>query len=324
MRPPSFFGNQALRDEVAERRRQAAAHRLLVRDFESADDAFDGLRGVDGVQRREDEVAGLRGGQRNLNRFAVAHFADENDFGRLSESGAQRQRERRRVGVQLALMHGALLVRMQELDRILDGEDVLGARLVDQVDDGSQRGRFAGPRWTGDEHDAVLELGAVGDGGRQAELGDRRNARRNHAHDNRKSPALAEDVDAETASFRQHIRQIGGAAVFQRPQHYLVVPDQVVGNARGVFISQRRQPVDLDLDELAVAFYLRRPSRREDQVADAAANVKHRLDDGIGGHGAGFRRAEQRRVQFCNCKRARNVHRSPLAYLIRRAVGQLA
>src|ERR1041385_5495118 len=48
---------------------------------------------------------------------------------------AERSGERRDVAVQLALMHRALLVLVQELDRILDCQDVLGARLVDHVDD---------------------------------------------------------------------------------------------------------------------------------------------------------------------------------------------
>ena len=90
MRPPSLLRNQALRDEIAERRRQPAAHRLLIGHLEGADDALDGLRGIDGVQRREHEVAGFGGGQRDLDRFAVAHFADQDDLRRLAQRGAQR------------------------------------------------------------------------------------------------------------------------------------------------------------------------------------------------------------------------------------------
>ena len=52
---------------------------------------------------------------------------------------ANGQGEARRVGVQLPLVDRPLLVRVEELDRILDGEDVLGTRLVDQVDDGGKR-----------------------------------------------------------------------------------------------------------------------------------------------------------------------------------------
>ena len=89
-------------------------------------------------------------------------------FGAWRSAARSAARERRRVAVQLALVHRALLVQVQELDRILDGEDVLGARLVDQVDDRGQRRRLAGSGRSGDEHDAVLERGDVGDRRRQA------------------------------------------------------------------------------------------------------------------------------------------------------------
>ena len=79
------------------------------------------------MQRREHEVAGFRGGQRDFDRLAIAHFADQNHLRRLAQRRAQREREGRRVGVQLALVDRALLVLVQELDRVLDGEDVIGA-----------------------------------------------------------------------------------------------------------------------------------------------------------------------------------------------------
>ena len=74
-------------------------------------------------------MAGLGGFQRDLNGFAVAHFAHQNHFGRLAQGGAQRQGEARRVAVQLALVNRALLVVVQKLDGIFDGEDVVGLLL---------------------------------------------------------------------------------------------------------------------------------------------------------------------------------------------------
>ena len=101
---------------------------MLIARVEGADDALDGLGGVDGVERREHQMAGFRRGQRDFDRLAVAHLADQNHLRRLTQRRPQRERERRRIGVQLALVHRALLVRVQELDRILDGQDVIGAR----------------------------------------------------------------------------------------------------------------------------------------------------------------------------------------------------
>jgi hypothetical protein len=54
------------------------------------------------------------------------------------------------VRTDLTLMNEALLVWMDELDRILDGDDVQAARVVDQIDDRRQRGRFSGAGRPGD------------------------------------------------------------------------------------------------------------------------------------------------------------------------------
>ena len=121
------------------------------------------------MERREHEVAGFRGGQRDFDRLAIAHFADEDDLRRLAQRRPQCQGEGRRIGVQLALVHRALLVVVQELDRILDGQDVIGAFGVDQIDDRRKRRGLARPGRTGHEHDAVLQRRAVGDRRRQAE-----------------------------------------------------------------------------------------------------------------------------------------------------------
>jgi len=84
-------------------------------------------------------------------------------FGGLTQRSPQRRRERRRIAVQLALVDRGLLVLMQKLNRIFNREDMFGARLVDQVDDGRQRRRLPRSGRTGHEHDAVLERRGVGE-----------------------------------------------------------------------------------------------------------------------------------------------------------------
>ena len=59
--------------------------------------------------------------------FEVAHFADEDDVGIFAQRGAQRVGEALRVAVHLALVDQAVLVRVQVLDRIFDGQDVARA-----------------------------------------------------------------------------------------------------------------------------------------------------------------------------------------------------
>ena len=103
------------------------ANLLLLVRREHRDDAVDGLRRVEGVQRREHQVAGLGGVHRGFDRFHVAHFADQDDVRVLAQGAAQRVGERSRVDADLALVDDALVVAVQVFDRVLDGDDVRGA-----------------------------------------------------------------------------------------------------------------------------------------------------------------------------------------------------
>ena len=103
----------------------------LLGGREHVDHTVDRLRRALRVQRREHEVPGLGGGQRSRDRLEVAHFADEDDVGIFAQGRAKRLGERRRVRAELALVHDARPVPVQELDRILDREDVLVPSLVD-------------------------------------------------------------------------------------------------------------------------------------------------------------------------------------------------
>jgi hypothetical protein len=113
------------------------------------------------VQGGEHEVARLGGFERDLYRLAVAHLADEDDLRGLAQGGAQGAREVGRVRAELALVNRRVLVDVEELYRVLDGDDVVILRLVDQVDDGRQRGALAGAGRPRHEDDAVLQLGDV-------------------------------------------------------------------------------------------------------------------------------------------------------------------
>ena len=124
---PDGARQEALAEDALEHERQLRADlRLLVRG-EDVDDAVHRLDGAVRVERREREVARLGDAERALDRLEVAHLADEHDVRVLAEDGPERVRERVRVGVQLALVHDAALVRVEELDRILDRDDVLRA-----------------------------------------------------------------------------------------------------------------------------------------------------------------------------------------------------
>ena len=68
------------------------------------DDAGDRLGRVEGVQRAHDEMAGLGGEDRGLDRLEVAHLADEDDVGVLAQRAAERVGEAARVVADLALV----------------------------------------------------------------------------------------------------------------------------------------------------------------------------------------------------------------------------
>ncbi len=127
---------------------------LLVR--EELDHASDRLRRIEGVQRREDEVAGLRSLKRDLCRVRIAQLADEDDVGVLPQHAAERLREALRVEADLSLVDDAAAIAMEDLDGIFDGDDVLPASTVDLVDHRCKRRRLPGSGRAGDEHEPAL------------------------------------------------------------------------------------------------------------------------------------------------------------------------
>ena len=77
------------------------------------------------MQRSENKVAGGRGGERQLDGFQVAHFADQNDVGVFAQGASQRRRKRARVHSDFAVVHQTILAAMHKLDRVFDGNDVI-------------------------------------------------------------------------------------------------------------------------------------------------------------------------------------------------------
>ena len=137
------------------------ANLILLLGREDVDDAVDRLRRALGVQRREDEVAGLGGGQGSADRLEISHLADEDHVRILAQRGAQAFGERGRVGADLALVDDAGAVPVQKLDWILDREDVLVPRPVDVVEQRRERGRLTRTGRPGDEDEAARLVGEL-------------------------------------------------------------------------------------------------------------------------------------------------------------------
>ena len=88
-------------------------------------------------------MTGLRSFKRDLRSFEVSHLADQNHFGRLAQRRAQSGRKVLRVVSDFALIDRRVLVRVEILDRIFDGDDVVILLLVDDVDDRRLSGTLA-------------------------------------------------------------------------------------------------------------------------------------------------------------------------------------
>ena len=176
--------------------------RLLLRR-EELDHAPDRLGGVERVQRREDEMARLRGLQRDLSRLGVAELADQDDVGVLPEHAPERLPEALGVEADLALVDDALLVVVEHLDRILDGHDVLAARAVDLVEHRRERRGLPRAGRTRDEDEPALLGREPADAGRKVKLVESRNPVRDHAKSEGDRPALPEPVRRGSAEARR-------------------------------------------------------------------------------------------------------------------------
>src|SRR4029077_20899881 len=100
-------------------------------------------------------MACFRGFEGNLDRFTIAHFADQNYFWRLPQGGTQGQGEGRRVGVEFALMNGGLFVIVTKLNRVLDTEDMNRSLDIGAIDNRRQGRRLSRAGRSSDQNDAI-------------------------------------------------------------------------------------------------------------------------------------------------------------------------
>src|SRR3984885_10014940 len=131
------------------------------------------------MQCAEYEVTRLGGGEREPDRFQIAHFADEDDIRVFAQRRAQRFGETQGVAMNLALVHQATLRLVHELDRILDRDDVVGAVVITVIHHAGERGGLAGARRARDEHEAAREHAQVAENLRCTQVIERENDRGN-------------------------------------------------------------------------------------------------------------------------------------------------
>ncbi len=145
---------QELSDDATERGREHGADLGLLVRRENVDDPVDGFAGVVGVERAENEQASFGSGEGERDRLEVAHFADEDDVGVLAEGGAEAGGEGGRLDRDLALGDDRLLVAVDELDGLLDGDDVAAEIRIDVVEQRRERRGFSRASRASDEDEA--------------------------------------------------------------------------------------------------------------------------------------------------------------------------
>src|SRR5258707_4405020 len=117
--------------------------------------------------------------------------------------------------MQLSLMDGTILVLVQELNRVFDGNDVIELCLVNEIDHSGQRRTLATSGRAGYQHNPILQFDNIAQLLGQIKVLKARRARRNHAHDNRVSPSLLENIDTKPAQSGDPEGKIGRAVCLQ-------------------------------------------------------------------------------------------------------------
>ena len=184
------------------------AHLGLLIGGEDVDETVDGFAGVVGVEGAEDEEAGFCGGQRELDGFEVAHFADEDDVGVFAEGGFEADGEAFRVFGDFALGDGGAFVGVNELDGFLDGDDVPRVVGVNEIDECGEGGGFTGSGGTGDEHDPAAKFAELFHNGRDAELFEGQDFSGNDTEDAAESEGLLEEVATEAGCRVHFVREV--------------------------------------------------------------------------------------------------------------------
>jgi len=135
----ALFLAQGLRDYAFQTFRQAATDLGLFVGGELIDQTVHRHVRAVGVQRAENQMARLGGFESNTNGLDVAHFADQYNIRVFAQGGPQRALEAIGVRMNFALVDETFLVGVHELDRVFDGDDMVGAFFVDEIDERRKR-----------------------------------------------------------------------------------------------------------------------------------------------------------------------------------------
>ena len=262
--------------------------------WEEVEHPVDRLGRVDGVDRREHEVAGLGRRESRVDGLLVAHLADQDHVRILAQDASQGPVEGLRVGADLTLVDDRALVPVEELDRVLDRHDVARPGLVDLVDDRRERRRLAGAGRPRQQDDAPLLVGQLADHRREREVLDRPDRLGDRPRDDRHDAALAEGVDPKPTDTVDLVGEVDFRLVVELGEAALVVENRVerglglrdaehlpaahvdVGVAERAELAVdpgERRSADFDVEVRSFAGY---------QLAECLVDVEHVAPIGVG------------------------------------------
>src|SRR5882724_1238734 len=91
-----------------------------------------------------------------LHRLSVPDFADQDHFGRLTQSGAKAFGEIWEILSHFTMSYRGAGVRMHKFDWVFQGENMNIGCLIQLVDHGGERSAFSAAGSAGDENDTVF------------------------------------------------------------------------------------------------------------------------------------------------------------------------
>jgi hypothetical protein len=274
-RPPPSLGRR--RWQTIQRTVSASRIRTwFSSSVENAEDAVDRLPGVDRMEGAQDEMPRLGGGQADLDRLPIPHFADEDHLRRLAERGPQSARKGIEIVPHLPLIEGGHLVGMGVLDRIFEGDDVDRLLFIDIIEERRERRRLAASRRTGHEDDPVLLLGHLVEGLGKVHLLEGRDPGLQLSQDDGVVPPLRENVHAEAGLARELVRGVARSLGKEGLRQPPVLVDQIQREDLrlewGQFPEGR---VQLHAGELARALHLKGFPHRDVQVRRVLVSIEH-------------------------------------------------
>ena len=140
-------------------------------------------------------MAGLGEIDRVLHGFPIPHLADKNHVGRLPQRIFQRQIVGFGIYAHFALVHQRLLVAVEELDGVFDGDDVLPALAVAVIQHRRQGGRLTAAGAAQKNHQPALSHDDVLERQRQIQFLDSRNPLLDQPQHHAGAAALGEGAD---------------------------------------------------------------------------------------------------------------------------------